>query len=137
MNRSRVTVQTSCRGRFFRVTTPLEVGRAGASHSAEGADIEHTPAVVRGITERRKGDSRPGVPPQRISSVDSEVLAQELCDRMKEVIPSGISVSTEGDRLVFRSTYSTGTAGSYACLMAPPRDGQLVGASAGGSPARL
>ena len=48
--------------------------------------------------------------------LDSEVLAQELCDRMKEVIPSGISVSTEGDRLVFRSTYSTGTAGSYACL---------------------
>ena len=47
--------------------------------------------------------------------MDSEVLAQELCDRMKEVIPSGIGVSTEGERLVFRSSYSTGRAGSYAC----------------------
>jgi len=47
--------------------------------------------------------------------MDSDVLAQELCDRMKEVIPSGIGVSPEGDRLVFRSSYSTGRAGSYAC----------------------
>jgi len=31
--------------------------------------------------------------------MDSDVLAQELCDRMKEVIPSGIGVSPEGDRL--------------------------------------
>ena len=52
MNRSRVTVQTSCRGHFFRVTRPLEVGRANAFHRAVWADIEH-PAVVRGITERR------------------------------------------------------------------------------------
>jgi hypothetical protein len=44
--------------------------------------------------------------------MDSEVLALELCDRMKEVIPSGIGVSTEGDRLVFRSSHSTGRAGS-------------------------
>ena len=48
--------------------------------------------------------------------MDSEMLAQELCDRMKEVIPSGIGVSTEGERLVFRSSYSTGRADSYACL---------------------
>jgi hypothetical protein len=47
--------------------------------------------------------------------MDSRVLAQELCDRMKEVIPPGIAVSTEGDRLVFRSSYSRGRAGSYAC----------------------
>lgn len=47
--------------------------------------------------------------------MDSDVLAEELCDRMKEVIPSGIGVSTEGDRLVFRSSYSAGRAGSYAC----------------------
>ena len=31
------------------------------------------------------------------------------------MIPSGIGVSTEGDRLVFRSSYSAGRAGSYAC----------------------
>jgi hypothetical protein len=47
--------------------------------------------------------------------MDSEVLARELCDRMTEVIPSGIGVFTEGDRLVFRSSYSCGRAGSYAC----------------------
>jgi hypothetical protein len=47
--------------------------------------------------------------------MDSEVLAQELLDRMKGGIPSGIGVSTEGDRLIFRSSYSTGKAGSYAC----------------------
>ena len=47
--------------------------------------------------------------------MDAEVLAQELCDRMKEVIPSGIGVSTDGDLLVFRSSYSSGRAGSYAC----------------------
>jgi hypothetical protein len=34
---------------------------------------------------------------------------------MKEVIPSGIGVSAEGDHLVFRSSYSSGRAGSYAC----------------------
>lgn len=34
---------------------------------------------------------------------------------MKEVTPAGIAVSTEGDRLVFRSSYSAGRAGSYAC----------------------
>lgn len=47
--------------------------------------------------------------------MDSEVLARELCARMREVIPAGIGVSTEDDRLVFRSSYSTGRAGSYAC----------------------
>jgi hypothetical protein len=34
---------------------------------------------------------------------------------MKEVIPSGIGVSAEGDHLVFRCSYSAGRAGSYAC----------------------
>ena len=43
------------------------------------------------------------------------MLAQELRERMKEVIPSGIDVSAEGDHLVFRSRYSNGKAGSYAC----------------------
>lgn len=47
--------------------------------------------------------------------MDSEVLARELCERMQEVIPSGIGVSTEGELLVFRSGYSSGRAGSYAC----------------------
>ncbi len=47
--------------------------------------------------------------------MDSATLAQELCDRMNEVVPSGIGVSAEGDRLVFRSGYSSGRAGSYAC----------------------
>jgi hypothetical protein len=47
--------------------------------------------------------------------MESETLAQELCDRMKEVVPPGIRVSAEGDLLVFNSNYSTGRAGSYAC----------------------
>jgi hypothetical protein len=47
--------------------------------------------------------------------MDPEALARELCDRMRDVIPSGIAVSTDGDLLVFRSSYSSGTAGSYAC----------------------
>jgi hypothetical protein len=47
--------------------------------------------------------------------MDAAVLAQELCDRMKEVIPAGIGVSADGDLLMFRSSYSSGTAGSYAC----------------------
>lgn len=47
--------------------------------------------------------------------MDSELLARELCDRMTDVIPSGIGVSTAGNRLVFRSSYSSGRAGSYAC----------------------
>jgi len=47
--------------------------------------------------------------------MDSEVLARELCDRMKKVVPSGIGISVEGDHLVFRSSYSAGRAGSYAC----------------------
>jgi hypothetical protein len=47
--------------------------------------------------------------------MDSEALAQQLCDRMKKVVPSGIGVSVEGDHLVFRSSYSAGGAGSHAC----------------------
>jgi hypothetical protein len=47
--------------------------------------------------------------------MDTEILARELCDRMREVVPSGIGVSTEGDFLVFRSGRSAGRSGSYAC----------------------
>jgi hypothetical protein len=49
--------------------------------------------------------------------MESEVLAQELCDRMKEVVPPGITLSVEGDMLVFRSEFDTGSSGSYACRL--------------------
>lgn len=47
--------------------------------------------------------------------MESEALARELRDRMQDVVPPKIRVSTEGDMLVFRSGYSTGRSGSYAC----------------------
>jgi hypothetical protein len=47
--------------------------------------------------------------------MESDALAQELCDRMKEVVPPGIAISVEGDMLVFRSDFGTGSSGSYAC----------------------
>jgi hypothetical protein len=47
--------------------------------------------------------------------MDSELLAQELGDRMSEVVPPGIRISVEGDMLVFRSDFGTGRAGSHAC----------------------
>jgi hypothetical protein len=47
--------------------------------------------------------------------MESEVLAQELFERMKEVVPPGITLSVEGDMLVFRSDFDTGSSGSYAC----------------------
>ena len=34
---------------------------------------------------------------------------------MKEVVPPGIRISVEGDMLVFRSDFDTGSSGSYAC----------------------
>ena len=56
MNRSRVTDPTSCRGRFFRVTRALGGSRANVFHRAAWAYTEHTPPVVRSVTERRDGD---------------------------------------------------------------------------------
>ena len=47
--------------------------------------------------------------------MNSETLARELGDRMNEVLPPGIRISAEGDMLVFRSDFDTGTSGSYAC----------------------
>ena len=34
---------------------------------------------------------------------------------MMEVVPSGIQISVQGDMLVFRSDFGTGSSGSYAC----------------------
>jgi hypothetical protein len=47
--------------------------------------------------------------------MESEALAQELCYRMREVVPRGIRASVEGDMLVFRSDFDAGSSGSYAC----------------------
>jgi hypothetical protein len=47
--------------------------------------------------------------------MEAETLAQRLCDRMKEVVPPGIRLSVEGDMLVFRSDFGTGSSCSYAC----------------------
>jgi hypothetical protein len=47
--------------------------------------------------------------------MESQTLAQKLCERMKEVVPPGIGTSVEGDMLVFRSDFGTGSSGSYAC----------------------
>jgi hypothetical protein len=47
--------------------------------------------------------------------MESQTLAQELCERMKEVVPPGIKISVKGDMLVFRSDFGTGSSGSYAC----------------------
>jgi hypothetical protein len=46
--------------------------------------------------------------------VEPETLAQELSDRMKEVVPSGIRITAEGDTLVFRTDFGSGSSGSYA-----------------------
>lgn len=47
--------------------------------------------------------------------MDSEVLAQELAERMKAVVPSGVRISVEGNMLWFRSDFNSGSSGSYAC----------------------
>jgi hypothetical protein len=58
--------------------------------------------------------------------MDSETLARELGDRMNEVVPPGIRISAEGDMLVFRSGFSTGRAGSYACQWLTQGTGPLA-----------
>jgi hypothetical protein len=47
--------------------------------------------------------------------MESKVLAQDLCERMKEVVPPGIRLSVDGDIIVFQSDFNTGSSGSYAC----------------------
>jgi hypothetical protein len=57
--------------------------------------------------------------------MESEALAQELRDRMKEVVPPGIRISVDGDMLVFRSDFGTGSSGSYACQWLQEGTGRL------------
>jgi hypothetical protein len=57
--------------------------------------------------------------------MESQTLAQELCERMKEVVPPGIWISVDGDILVFRSDFGAGSSGSYACQWLDEGTGSL------------
>jgi hypothetical protein len=59
-----------------------------------------------------------------LQNMDAFFLAQELARRMREVVPSGIKVTTEKDMLWFESDSYSGKAGSYACQWLYKGDGE-------------
>ena len=59
-----------------------------------------------------------------LQNMDASFLAQELARRMREVVPSGIRVTTEEDMLWFESDSYSGKAGSYACQWLYKGDGE-------------